>query len=609
MSNFVIRDSQLYRLSEDVSEAHLLNAEDSYDVVKRGLIEGVRIQDEFADINLVITETKEGLVIQAYFSNLSGDFVIKSLSACPAYIVDKGTWIPISLGSLEEAIELLRETNVSEIGKVTIHQAMYLYIHGRRIRPAIRHNWDYSKFTMPSTLTPQPVMTVTPYEYQKIGFEWLSWLKTAGVGGLLGDEMGLGKTLQIIMLLQQELSVGNNPNLVVCPPSLLENWRREIERFIGVEAYVHQGSSRKFDRQHFQKQGIVVISYDAVRRDYLYLKQVNWNVIAVDEAQYIKNSESQRSISLMQLPKRMGVAVTGTPIENSLDDLWSLLNFSCEGLLGNKEWFKSSFEDNPEGLTELRRTIKPLILRRRVSEVATDLPAISIQNIPFSFPEEMLAEYLSVDVSNSKSYTDAFRRISKQRRISNHLSDSPQNDYFSNKNGKLEYLQDTLTELEQTGSKAIIFAPYTKTINELIRWSQTKFQHSFVESIYGATAIQDRQIIIDNFTKHQGFGVLVMNPKAGGVGLNITTANHVFHFSPDWNPAVIDQANARVFRRGQTKPVTIHNLFYAGSIEEYMIERLDIKRELAESALQNTSTVPTLEELNDALKRRPRVIT
>ena len=337
MSIFEIRDSQLYKVSKDLSEVHLLSAEDSYEIVKRGLIEGLRVQDEFEDINLVIIETKDGLAIQAHLSNRSGSFVIKSLRECPTYIVDKGTWIPISPGSLEEAIELLLEINISEIGKVTIHQAMYLYIHGRRIRPAIRHEWDYSKFTAPSTLTPQPVMTVTPYEYQKIGFEWLSWLKMAGVGGLLGDEMGLGKTLQIIMLLQQELSVGNGPNLVVCPPSLLGNWRREIDRFIGVDAYVHQGSNRKFDRKYFQQQRIVVISYDAVRRDYLYLKQVNWNVIAVDEAQYIKNSESLRTISLMQLPKRMGVAVTGTPIENSLDDLWSLMNFSCEGLLGTKE--------------------------------------------------------------------------------------------------------------------------------------------------------------------------------------------------------------------------------------------------------------------------------
>ena len=164
MSIFEIRDSQLYRLSEDASEACLLNAEDSYDIVKRGLIEGVRVQDEFEDINLAITETKDGLAIQAYLSNCSGDFVIKSLSECPTYIVDKGTWKPISPGSLEEVIELLQEIDVSEIGKVTIHQAMYLYIHGRRIRPAIRHDWDYSKFTVPSTLTPQPVMTVTPYE-------------------------------------------------------------------------------------------------------------------------------------------------------------------------------------------------------------------------------------------------------------------------------------------------------------------------------------------------------------------------------------------------------------------------------------------------------------
>ena len=609
MSNLQIHNYQLCEIDEEGMVVNTLTAEDSFEIIKGGKLNNISVQEEFEDIHLVVLEKEGVLFIEAHVATDTGEIAIKSLSDCPTYLINEKTWIPISPGSVAEAIELLLDVDVSDVGIISIHQAMFFYIHGRRIRPAVRHEWNYSAVTSPSDLTPLPVMSVTPYQYQKQGFEWLSWLKSAGVGGLLGDEMGLGKTLQIIMLLQQEINIGNFPNLVVCPPSLLENWKREVQRFIGVEVYVHQGSNRKFDRQNFEKQKIVVISYDSVRRDYLYLKQVNWNVIAVDEAQYIKNPESQRAISLMQLPKKMGVAVTGTPIENSLDDLWSLMNFSCEGLLGTRDWFKSNFEDRPEGLQDLRRTIKPLILRRRVAEVATDLPAISIQDIPFSFPEEMLEEYLSVDIGQSKSYTDAFRRISKQRKVSNHLSESLQTNYFASKSGKLEYLQNTLLELELSKSKAIIFAPYTKTINELIRWSREKFQVSFVESIYGATAIQDRQSIIDQFTLYDGFGLLIMNPKAGGVGLNITTANHVFHFSPDWNPAVIDQANARVFRRGQTKPVTVHNLFYAGSIEEYMIERLEMKRELSENALQNTSMTPTLEELNEALKRRPRVLT
>jgi SNF2 family DNA or RNA helicase len=609
MENFEIIDSQLFETDKNGDVIRSLNAEDSFKIIQSGTLQNIQIQEKLEDIHLVIKENEGLLSLEAYISSNLGDIVIKSLRQCPTYLINRTTWIPISQGSVAEAMELLLEARLSEIGVISVHQAMYLFIHGRKIKPSIKHQWDYLAVTSPSELTPLPVMSVTPYEYQKIGFEWLSWLKSAGVGGLLGDEMGLGKTLQVIMLLQQEINAGKFPNLVVCPPSLLENWRREVERFIGVQVYVHQGNYRKFDRQSFENQKIVVISYDAVRRDYLYLKQIDWNVIAVDEAQYIKNPESKRAVAIMQLRKKMGIAVTGTPIENSLDDLWSLMNFACEGLLGTQEWFKSSFEENAEGLHDLRKTIKPLILRRRVSDVATDLPAISIQNIPFSFPEEMLEEYLSIDVSKSKSYTDAFRRISKQRKISNHLSESIGTNYFINRNGKLEYLQNSLSELEITNSKAIIFAPYTKTINELISWIRNKFHNAFVENIYGTTAIQDRQLIIDEFTNYEGFGVLIMNPKAGGVGLNITTANHVFHFSPDWNPAVIDQANARVFRRGQTKPVTVHNLFYVGSIEEYMIERLEAKRDLAESALQNTSMTPTLEELNTALMKRPVVLT
>jgi SNF2 family DNA or RNA helicase len=608
MMNFQIVDYQLYECDDNGNAVKLLNAEDSFAVVRSGGLSNVIAREEFQDITLTIVQTTGLLAVKAHVQTDSGEVELNSLKDCPAYLIVGGAWIPISPGSIAEASELLLEVDVREIGDISVHQAMYLFLHGRRIRPAIRHDWDYSIVTTPSELTPVPLMSATPYPYQKLGFEWLSWLKSAGVGGLLGDEMGLGKTLQIIMLLQQEIRLGNVPNLVVCPPSLLENWRREVFRFIGVDVYIHQGNKRRFDQENFENQKIVVVSYDAVRRDYLYLKKVNWNVIAVDEAQYIKNPESQRAVSLMQLPKKMGVAVTGTPIENSLDDLWSLMNFSCEGLLGSQEWFRSTFEDSTESLNDLRKMIKPLILRRRVSEVLTDLPAIRIQDVPISFPAEMLEEYLSIDISQSRSFTDAFRRISKQRKISNHLSDSSESDYFSSRSGKLEYLQNTLHELEQSNSKAIIFAPYTKTINELARWSQERFHFSFVESIYGATAIEDRQTIVDRFTAHEGFGVLIMNPKAGGVGLNITTANHVFHFSPDWNPAVIDQANSRAYRMGQTKPVTVHNLFYAGSIEEYMLERLERKRELSEDTLKNTSMTPTLEELNEALMRRPRVL-
>jgi SNF2 family DNA or RNA helicase len=607
MNKFKIHGSQICEIDEFGNHFRNLNALESYEVVQSNAFSDIRIQHEFTDLQMVVVERESNLFLNGYVILGEDRLNIESLHNCPDYLVNESVWVPISSGGIEEAKELLLEVGILDFGSISVHQAMYLFVHGRRLRPNIEHNWDYSKITSPSTMNTLPEMTVTPYEYQKIGFEWLSWLKTAGVGGLLGDEMGLGKTLQIIMLLQQEIKSGNVPNMVVCPPSLLENWRREVARFIGVDAYVHQGNERKFDRVNFEKQKIVIISYDAVRRDYLYLKQVNWNVIAVDEAQYIKNPDSQRAISLMQIPKKMGIAVTGTPIENSLDDLWSLMNFSCYGLLGTREWFKSNFEESSSGLEDLRRTIKPLILRRRVSEVATDLPAINVQDVPFSFPEEMLEEYLAVDVSRSNSYTDAFRRISMQRKISNHLSENASTDYFLGKNGKLEYLQDTLLELERNDSKAIIFAPYTKTINELIRWSRAKFPQSFVESIYGATPINDRQQVIDRFSNFIGFGLLIMNPKAGGVGLNITTANHVFHFSPDWNPAIIDQANARVFRRGQTKPVTVHNLFYVGSIEEYMIERLEMKRELSENALQNTSITPTLEELNAALKRRPKV--
>jgi SNF2 family DNA or RNA helicase len=166
-------------------------------------------------------------------------------------------------------------------------------------------------------------------------------------------------------------------------------------------------------------------------------------------------------------------------------------------------------------------------------------------------------------------------------------------------------LRDSLIELALNGEKALIFVPYTQAIYDLRKWYRLLIPNSYSNVINGATPIDERQNIVDEFSKFTGSGLLLLNPKAGGVGLNITAANHVFHFSPDWNPAVVDQASARSYRRGQKLPVTIHNLFYADSIEEYMVQRLGQKRVLSEDALEGTSTTPTLEELNEALKRMP----
>ena len=571
------------------------------------------------DSPVKVIETLCPIILSIEVENLSGKTIlsakvssrnayvpISSIEDSLEYVCTNEIWLPIEKNSLKDILQLFKEADIGNLGALNYSQELYLSIQGKRLTPALEIS-SLPKREVAEVNGVPKLINATPYPYQVEGFHWLTWLGSAGVGGILGDEMGLGKTMQIIMLLEHEISGKRTPNLIVCPPSLMENWRREIEKFIGRKAVVHHGNQRIFNRDELENIEILITSYDAVRRDELILGQIEWNLIALDEAQYIKNETSQRHVSVKKLKKQFGIAVSGTPIENHLSDLWSLADFVIPGVLGTSEWFMSNFGDDEESAEALREAVSPIILRRRVSEVAKDLPPVTLKPVALELLGELASEY-SEEVKAHKTEKRAiFALISKLRQICCHVLDINQTSVIEPTSGKFEYLFDTLEELFANKNKAIIFAPFTTTITDIEKWFRAKFPNNQVHTLFGETPIPERQIMVDRFTADLNPGVLIMNPKAGGVGLNITTANHVIHFAPDWNPAVMDQASARSFRRGQVLPVTIHNLFYADSVEEYMYERLNAKRSLSETALIDTDEMPTVEELMKALERVPNV--
>ena len=236
-------------------------------------------------------------------------------------------------------------------------------------------------------------------------------------------------------------------------------------------------------------------------------------------------------------------------------------------------------------------------------EVATDLPKIIKRDGPISLSGEFLEEYMSIRKQEIGGMGDALRIAGELRQVCCHIQKIEGQKRIFDISGKFEYLGDALPQIFANNLKAIIFTPYTVTTEYLAKWLRENFGGIFVEIVYGAT--KDKQNVVDEFTNAPLPGVLVINPRAGGVGLNITAANHVFHFAPDWNPAILDQANARAFRRGQDRPVTIHNLFYSGSIEEQMMDRVNLRRVLSETALEGTDVGPTLEELRSAIEKVP----
>ena len=605
MNRFAISNN--YLLIENSDQFEKAKAQESFDFIKSQPSLGIRLNVNFGSYQVFLFESNDDMKIHIGFKLIHNGniFDLEDFSSERDYYVDNENWFPIDPGEIEELKELFLECSINSFNDLTVSQALYVSVQSARLGCSFENKWNLHNLTPIMDEGNTDLVRVTPFPYQVSGFNWLSSLRNVSVGGILGDEMGLGKTLQAIMLIESEVRLKRIPNLIVCPPSLTENWKREIAKFVGRMSYTHKGSDRIFDLGSLKNTAIVIVSYDTLRRDRQLFAQVNWNVVAADEAQYIKNASSERSVSVKMLPKKMGLAITGTPIETSLSDIWSISDFTIPGVLGSQKWFKRTFEDDIEDASRIRTLIKPLILRRKVMEVAADLPEIIKRDVPINFSSVLLDDYISIKKQEILGMGDALRIAGELRQACCHIQIVKGRKEIVDISGKFEYLHDSLLQIFATGLKAIIFSPYTITTEYLARWLKDSFGGIFVEVIYGAT--KDKQDVVDDFTNSPLPGVLVINPRAGGVGLNITAANHVFHFAPDWNPAILDQANARAFRRGQDRPVTIHNLFYSGSIEEEMMERINLRRILSETALEGTDLGPTLDELRRAIEKDPEI--
>lgn len=427
------------------------------------------------------------------------------------------------------------------------------------------------------------------YPYQVEGVSFLRLIAEQGVGCILADEMGLGKTLQVIAVLLNEKNSARGPSLVVAPATLLENWRRELRTFApNLSVLIHAGSDRPGIVSRFGQVDVVVVSYETAIRDEPLLSSLHWNILALDEAQNIKNPEAQRAAVVKRLPRRVSIAITGTPLENHIQDLWSLTDFVLPGLLGDLVAFRAQYRDEVEDAVKLGQLVAPVILRRRVLEVAKDLPEKIEIPQPLLMPLALAKAYESLRLQTLNEYGPAGGLVatSKLRMLCAHpslvgLSDSLTLDDMP----KMDRLFEILEEVFAAGERALVFSTYQAIADLLKQELELRYPKGFFAVIDGRVPVVDRQPIIDAFFSSGTFGALLLNPKAAGAGLNITAANHVIHFNPEWNPALTDQATARAYRRKQTRPVTVHYLYFLGTVEEVVVDRAAFKRELAGEAV------------------------
>ena len=449
--------------------------------------------------------------------------------------------------------------------------------------------------------------------YQKRGLAWIVFLESLGLNGCLADDMGLGKTIQVLALLlrQEARQAASGPTLLIAPTSVIGNWRVEIERFApNLKAYVHHGIDRVRDAKKFAEMvgtpHIVITSYALARRDEKLLTGMKWFRVVLDEAQNIKNPASAQTRSILKLKSNHRLALTGTPVENRLLDLWSIFNFLNAGYLGRQAQFRSGFEipiqrDNDGHRADtLRRMIQPFVLRRVKTdpEIIRDLPE-KIENRQFcqlSVEQASLYEAVVRDIESQLQRSEGISRqglilstLTRLKQICNHpahfLHDgSP----FSNERSpKLERLCDMLAEVIAEGESALVFSQFAEAGGALEKHIKATLGCPVFYLHGGVSAGQREKLIAEFQDPRTGPSVFVLSLRAGGLGITLTQANHVFHFDRWWNPAVEDQATDRAFRIGQRRNVMVHKFIAVGTLEERIDRLIEEKKEVASMIVSN----------------------
>jgi SNF2 family DNA or RNA helicase len=537
------------------------------------------------------------------------------------YLLIDDTWFPVQNDEFHKITTLLEVLSTRESVLAQLNILFKL-----RNSEIIAFRWsehEYKKFVAENSHFGLPnSFTKSLYDYQESGLKWLQYCCIRDTGTLLGDDMGLGKTAQIISLIcwlvENDIS---QRILVVVPSTLLENWRREFLFFApSIDVYLHHGNLRTGSTNEISSKKIIITSYSLIVNDLYLFNKVEWDLIIADEASLLKNPESERRIALSTLNRKLFIAMTGTPIENSLLDLWSLVDLISPGYFGSKEEFanqyiKRSIERTiaESDLQTIKNNLNYLLIRRKKEDVLDSLPPrIDIHQALQMFPNEA-TEYdkrrsmISDEANKEKSMISIFPLIQELRQYTTHplinelsideLREIELSEHLKLSN-KLVRLFELLDDISKSQQKVLVFTEYLVMIDLLVTLISKKYSCP-VYNIDGRKETIARQQEIDIFSEKIGFSVMILNPKTAGMGLNITAANHVIHFTRQWNPALEEQASARSYRNKQTLPVNIYYLYYVNTIEEFIDDRLRQKSTLSSEII----TVNNQELNNDDLKR------
>ena len=524
------------------------------------------------------------------------------------YRMKNGAYLDLKDKDIEQAFKLIDILNIYndfDNMKIPNNKAIYLekliededlsFVNGSKYVSNVVKKFDKVKsknYEVPKDLN------ATLRDYQVSGFEFFKTLSDYQFGGILADEMGLGKTIQTIAFL---LSNKDKKSIVITPTALIYNWKNELEKFaptLKVGLLHAAKSEREKILDNIDNYDVILTTYTTYKNDIDKYKNISFDYCIIDEAQNIKNPDAIITKAIKNVNAKVKFALTGTPIENNLMELWSIFDFIMPGYLYNKSKFKNTFENNNKNLIELKNLIKPFILRRTKKEVITELPDKIEQKIIIDLEKEHKRAYKGyVNLitrkikENNQDNITVFSYLTKLRQLC--LSPELMVKNYQGKNSKLDVLINIIND--SSDEKILVFSQFTKVL-EVIgkRLNEENISYSYLD---GKTSAKDRVKLVEEFNTNNN-KVFLISLKAGGTGLNLTSSNIVVHFDPWWNPAVEDQASDRAHRIGQKNVVNVIKLIAKGTAEERVINLQETKKELIEDVingnLDNSSTLKNL---------------
>lgn len=531
-----------------------------------------------------------------------------------------GSFLDLEQGELKDIATVIEHLGLepSALKQNIIHlpkyRAMYLdsFLRQRELQ-GIGRNSAF-KHLVQSIQEPQDMEYQVPEglenilrEYQKTGFKWLRTLASYGLGGILADDMGLGKTIQVIAFILSEKCSGQPLSLVIAPTSLVFNWHEEVQKFAPSLKVVVISGTLNERRERFQaidSADLVVTSYPLIRRDIDVYRDIEFDYCFLDEAQHIKNPNTINAKSVQQLKARNYFALTGTPIENSLTELWSIFNFIMPGYLLNHTAFQKKYElpiakgEDPESLAELSRHVQPFVLRRLKKDVLKELPDKIETNLTAEMTKEQEKIYLAF-LKQAKGeivreiHTTGFEKsrikilavLTRLRQICCHPGLFIED--YKGESGKMQLLQELLVDAVDSGHRILLFSQFTSMLAIIREYLAGQGIDYFY--LDGQTKAEQRQEMVRSFNEGKGKAFLI-SLKAGGTGLNLTGADMVIHYDPWWNPAVEEQASDRAHRIGQRNVVQVLKLITKGTIEEKIFTLQQKKKELIDAVIRPGET-------------------